>query len=236
MDMKKILLMCSAMIMFYACVSTPTPTVEVQETPRVVIYDVAKQSYLYAEPTTASKKLINQRATEVFGEVQYLSIDNSCKVIILESQNEWSKIRVFEPEWLRSSHIGWVKTHILIDPNINTASETFYENKDYQILYKKNIGTTKNIRVLALKSFSEDQLAKLAKQIRSKEPYGAKCNVAIYDSKSIVPLIEKYPLSKEDYVKLADHFLYELYFDNTAVYYPLVDIQYKQYGGKRPIQ
>lgn len=234
--MKKILLICSAMIMLYACVSTPNPTVDVQDSPAIVIYDVAKQSYLYAEPTTASKKLINQRATEVLREVQYLSIDNSCKVMILESQNEWSKICVYEPEWLRSSHIGWVKTNVLITPNTNVTSETFYENKDYQILYKKNIGVTKNIRVLILKPFSKDQLAKLAKQIRNKEPYGDKCNVSIYDSKSIVPLIEKYPLSKQDYVKLADHFIYELYFDNTSVYYPLVDIQYKEYGGKKPIQ
>jgi hypothetical protein len=47
-------------------------------------------------------------------------------------------------------------------------------------------------------------------------------------------LIDSYPLVKNDYLKMADHFVASSSFDapNSIMWYPFQDIQYKEYGGK----
>lgn len=42
----------------------------------------------------------------------------------------------------------------------------------------------------------------------------------------------KYPLRGEEYIKVADVFVYSLAFDGTYSFYPFQDIQYKEFGGK----
>ena len=201
------------------------------------IFNIVSKSDLYSEPSSTSQKLINEQATQVLKETTYLSIDSSCRVFILETSGEWSKIQVIEPDWLSHSHIGWVKTDIIEKENKNSEYNKFYRNKDYKILYTKQHGTTKNHRVLVLWTiFDKDKLDKLAKHIKLVEFSNEKCNIEIFDTEDVVNLIEKYPLTKSEYVKLADHFVYQLTFDGISSYYPLLDFQYKEYGGKRSIE
>lgn len=240
--MKQYLMILSVVIWMQACQSAnSTQNAESSnteiETPAHIICNVIKTSDLYSEPSLKSPKLVNRTATELFKEVHYLSVDSSCKVLIIESQNEWSKIIVWEPDWLRSTHIGWLKNDVLAIPDTNKPKEKFRENVDYQIMISKKHGGVRTYRVLVLwKQFDKEELNKLAKHIKQQISPNTPCNIAIYDSKDIVHLIEKYPLEKHEYVKLADHFIYELYYDNSSVYYPLIDIQYKEYGGTKPIQ
>lgn len=201
------------------------------------IFDIKDKSYLFSEPKPTSKKLINEKATQVLKETTYLSIDRSCRVQILETSGEWSRIQVIEPNWLYHSHIGWVKTDVIEMGNKNSEYEQFYKNKDYKTLQTDYKGKTANRRVLVLwEDFDETKLDKLAKHLKEKEFSNEKCNIAIYDSESILNLIGKYPLTKSEYVKLADHYVYQLTADGYSSFYPLVDIQYKEYGGTRPIE
>lgn len=199
------------------------------------MFDVIEESVLYAEPSLKSNKLINQRATKALGEVYYLSVATDCKVVVLEEDGDWSKIQVEIPEHLRSSHIGWVKTDILLNPaDIEEDTTKYEENIDYQILYSKKIGTAVNIYVLLLwKDFDRDSLNKLAKFIKTKDSNGRKCNIHLYDTPDIVPLIEKYPLEGQEYVEVADHYVFMLSFDGYPFYYPLVDSQYQKFLGGR---
>jgi hypothetical protein len=217
--------------------TTNTPKVERKISKAPTYYSVNSESSLYSEPSSKSPKLINKKATQALGEVYYMSIDKSCKVKILESSGDWSKIRVVDPNWLYDTHIGWVKTSVIdiTDESDSATTDKFLENKDYQILYSKTQGTVTNYRVLVLwKNFNETKLNKLAKAIKEeKSPY-SKCSISIYDSKDIVPLIEKYPIVGQEYVKLADHFVFELMFDGMTLYYPLKDSQYRIYGGTNP--
>lgn len=210
---------------------------KLEEKNEKIIFDVIKESFLYAQPSSKSNKLINQKATQALGEVYYLSVATDCKVVVLEEDSDWSKIQVEIPEHLRSSHIGWVKTDILSNPaDIEEDTTKYEENIDYQIFYSKKMGTAVNIYVLLLwKDFDRDSLNKLAKFIKTKESNGRKCNIHLYDTSDIVPLIEKYPLEGQEYVKMADHYVFMLSFDGSASYYPLIDSQYKKYGGKKQI-
>ena len=60
------------------------------------------------------------------------------------------------------------------------------------------------------------------------------CNINLFDDKSIISLIDKYPLSKSEYIKVADHFVALSSFEmpNEISWYPYQDFQYKEYGGK----
>lgn len=60
------------------------------------------------------------------------------------------------------------------------------------------------------------------------------CNVVIYDTKLIEPLIDVYPLDKKQYLEMADHLISFSTFDAVEVksWYPFQDFQYKEYGGK----
>lgn len=218
--------------------TTATETKVVAEPkPEIKIYNVKTPSDIYSEPSSKSAKLINQKATQALGEVIYLSIDNSCKVKILETNGDWSKIQVTDPTWLTSTHIGWVKSNVIAIPQEGAPIEKFHENKDYQIFYSFSQGGVTNLRVLVLwKDFNEEKIAKLANAIKTEKSPNSKCNISIYDSKDIVPLIDKYPLKGQEYVNVADHFVYELTFDGMSLYYPFKDALYKEYGGTKPIR
>lgn len=202
------------------------------------IYNVLKKTDLYSKPNKKSERLINQKATELTGEVYYLSIDKSCKVKVLDTNGKWIKVHVVEPNWLSSSHIGWVCADVIQDSQNKIEENCNYkENEDYQILYSKKQGRVINFHILLLwKEFDENKLEKLTKCIKLEKSPNSNCNISIYDSKEIVNLIEKYPLEGKDYVKLADHFVYNLSFDGMTMYYPLKDVLYKKYGGKKPIR
>lgn len=60
------------------------------------------------------------------------------------------------------------------------------------------------------------------------------CNINLFDDKSIISLIDKYPLTKSEYIKVADHFVALSSFEtpNDISWYPYQDFQYKEYGGK----
>jgi hypothetical protein len=68
---------------------------------------------LRSAPNAKSEKLINQKATQILKTIQYLTIDNTVTVVEECTQGEWSRVRVIEPDWLQSSHIGWVQSSSL---------------------------------------------------------------------------------------------------------------------------
>ena len=59
-------------------------------------------------------------------------------------------------------------------------------------------------------------------------------NLNLFDSKSILTLIDKYPLVGADYIKFADHFFAYSTFDapDYIWWYPDQDFTYDEYGGK----
>ena len=79
-------------------------------------------------------------------------------------------------------------------------------------------------------SFQEGKDYELAKAIQKQ--VGGKCNIYIYSSDSVKDLMTKYPLQGEEYLKVADAFVYLLAFDGAYSFYPFQDIQYKEFGGK----
>lgn len=104
----------------------------------------------------------------------------------------------------------------------------------YEILSTNHYPKTENFNVLYKGiQFDEDSLNYFFESFR--ENFSTKdCNINLIDDKSISKLIDKYPLSNSEYIKVADHFIALSSFEtpNEFSWYPYQDFQYKEFGGK----
>lgn len=196
-------------------------------------FDLNKDKiYLKKMPQKNADNIINEKATKALGTVDYITVDRSRKVVILEQKDQWSKIKVVDPDWLSETHKGWILSkHIIME---NKVLEKL-PPKTYEILKTEEMPTVITYHILIkLKKYNEEKIYDFIQRFRNEYCTDDKCNVMIYDSKSILNLINKKPLEGKDYIKLADHFVSMSSFDspNSQMWYPFQDFLYKEYGGK----
>jgi len=111
---------------------------------------------------------------------------------------------------------------------LEAATAQPLDTASYEILATKHTGAVENYHVL-IKSPDPDStyLSKFVYQFRKEQCY--KCNINLYDDRSIEPLIEKFPLEGQEYILMADHLLASSSFDVEDIWiYPYKDIKYKE--------
>ncbi|MEJ8837771.1 hypothetical protein [Ramlibacter sp. AN1133] len=86
---------------------------------------------LRASPGPKGERMINEKATAALHEKQYLTIDNSVRVVQQCTQGAWSRVQVESPEWLRDSHIGWVPTSVLRSQKNDTSGKELFTEADF---------------------------------------------------------------------------------------------------------
>lgn len=64
-------------------------------------------------PGTSYDKIINQKATSILETTQYITVDDTTTVFEECTKDDWSWIRVVDPDWLKDSHRGWVASKFL---------------------------------------------------------------------------------------------------------------------------
>ena len=235
--MKHILIISLFCLIFASCGKKQTTVpqediTEEQELPNLEasIFNVVAKSDLYSEPNDTASRLINHKSTEALGYTDYLSIDASCTVEVIDSTDSWYKIQVIDPYWLKETHIGWVKKETLESPD--KAKLNLKENVDYHFLKRRENGNMKNLYFSYYLPFNEADLLRVAKSLKEKHCPDEECNIYIYDTQDLMDIIDKYPLKDDEYLKVADHFIYSYDFSNSGQYYPFQDIRYKELGGK----
>lgn len=189
---------------------------------------------LYSGPTDSSDKVVNEKATDVLGRTEYCQVDYSTKVKILEKKDNWVKIQVVDPDWLSASHIGWIPSKFLVSSADEKKQEIEISSDEYEILQTKHNNAVENFDVyLKKKDFDENYAFQFTKAFR-KVKCTRSCNITLYDSKSIISLLNVYPLEGKDYLKMAEHLISISSFDATEVrdWYPYQDFHYKELGGK----
>ncbi|WPV65958.1 hypothetical protein [Chitinophaga sp. LS1] len=72
---------------------------------------------LWSGPGEQFEKVINEKASEAMHETEYAEVDKSVTVIVEEVNQQWSRIKVIQPDWLTESHVGWVQTKYLVEPS-----------------------------------------------------------------------------------------------------------------------
>ncbi|AOM79506.1 hypothetical protein [Pedobacter steynii] len=180
-------------------------------------------------------KVVNEKATQIIGETQYCEVGFSTKVVTLEREEEWTKIKVVDPEWLSDTYIGWVPSKVIITSE-DQEKQSFgrLDPNDYQILKTNHNTIVENFHVLLKhKNFDKNYVYQFIKAFR-KENCTKNCNVELYDSKSILNLIDVYPLEGQDYLKMADHLISISSFDASedSSWYPCQNFKYNELGGK----
>ena len=183
---------------------------------------------LFDAPNDKANKIVNRKATAALGTTEYISIDTSCKVKVIEMQNDWVKVQVVDPEWLKDSHIGWTK-NIFLEGFI---PKTVVANDSYKIVKRVKNSSVENVYVVYTKNDINPKIARaVIVQIRESI---TNANIYVFDDEKVISTFDIYPLSKEDYLKVADRFICASTFDAPLAveYYPYQDILYKEYGGK----
>ncbi len=85
---------------------------------------------LHMEPDAASPAVVNNKATRIFGETQYQSVDSSTRVQIQCEKGVWVKVQLTQPEWLADVQ-GWTKREYLLPPRASGEARTFTEQDIY---------------------------------------------------------------------------------------------------------
>lgn len=214
----------------------------IKQTPK--IYGIEGEDiFIRVGPGENYEKLVNEKATEMQNETVYAEVDYSCTVIITESMGDWSKIRVVDPDWLSRSHVGWIPTKYILkgESEENKPLEKLAKS-DYEIIKTDHNSSVQNFYVLIKYSkFDKESVYEFIKKFRN-DNCSRDCNIYVYDSKSILSLVDKYPIEGSDYISLADHFVAMSTFDAPKYksWYPFQDIKYKELGGnnwkKEPIK
>jgi len=200
------------------------------------IYEIEGESIIVRNgPGKNYNKLINQKATDMIGETQYIKVDYTCRISVEEESNGWAKIKVVDPDYLSATHQGWIPLKYIVK-NTHQANSVKLSELEYEIISiskNNNNNNSENYNIyLDVRNLSKKDLFSFIKQFREKNC--STCTISIFDTKSIKNLIDVYPLSKNEYLKFADHFVAWSTFDVPKLvnFYPFQDSQYKDYGGK----
>jgi hypothetical protein len=79
------------------------------------IFDVINSYELRSGPGSEHPRIVNTNASDQLDEIHYLSVDSSVTVQIIATQGEWAEIQVTQPEFLRTTHRGWLPKRVLKD-------------------------------------------------------------------------------------------------------------------------
>ena len=160
---------------------------------------------IHVSPSESSPKLVNRKATEATHKTQYCEVDYSVKIEVLETKGKWSRIIVVEPDWLTATHTGWIPSKYILGGLQDAGPVAKLKPEEYEIIKTKHNAAVQNYYVvLKRKKFDEKLVHEFVKFFRQKH-CPTNCNVNVYDSKVILPLLDVYPLPKKDYLKVADH-------------------------------
>jgi hypothetical protein len=70
-------------------------------------YDITKEAELREGPGENYAKKINQKASDVLRTIQYMSVDTSVTIKLLQVKGQWAEVQITQPGWL-ASHRGWI--------------------------------------------------------------------------------------------------------------------------------
>ena len=70
--------------------------------------DVLRSVDLRDGPGEKYPKKINQKASDALQRIEYLNVDASTTVKLLDVKGEWAEIQVTEPAYLADTHRGWI--------------------------------------------------------------------------------------------------------------------------------
>ena len=71
-------------------------------------YDIAREADMRDGPGIRYARRINRKASDMFGTTQYLSVDTSVTVRLIQVKDNWAEVQITQPDYLSASHRGWI--------------------------------------------------------------------------------------------------------------------------------
>ncbi|HEX8444389.1 MAG TPA: hypothetical protein VF631_12170 [Allosphingosinicella sp.] len=113
---------------------TITPAASGCSDPRGVasgtIVSVRDSVDLRSGPSPTAAKLVNEKATEVMGETQFQTADNTTKLLEVCRKGKWAEVEMIEPEWLAGRR-GWVPVSSVRSIGEDSSGERKYVEADF---------------------------------------------------------------------------------------------------------
>lgn len=82
-------------------------------------------------PNKKSAKIINEKATKILKKTHYITVDNTVTVREECSNGKWSKVKVTEPDYLSSSHQGWIQSKFLRGKKTDSTGTEVFTEQDF---------------------------------------------------------------------------------------------------------
>ena len=76
-------------------------------------YDITRSVELRDGPGENYEKKLNQKASDSTRRIEYLVVDRSTTVKVLDVKGDWAEVQVVEPKWRADTHRGWMPVSAL---------------------------------------------------------------------------------------------------------------------------
>ena len=113
---------------------------------------------LRTSPAPNASLVVNPKASAAFRRTMYAQIDPSTKVTEVCRKGTWSYVALFEPEWLRESHRGWVPSKTLGVILRDKAGKRIY--RESEIGWGSDTRPFKKDLMFAVNGFLQDECDK----------------------------------------------------------------------------
>lgn len=148
--------------------------------------------------------------------------------INLDKFEKWSKIILYELLNIKGGQLSLFERKPVPNGKLNTSPFEILEEDNSKLVDTYYVYVTPE-------ELDKIQLSDFVYKFRRYYCNREKSNIYIIDNRDVYPLIKKYPLEGEEYLRVADHFVAMSSFDipNVISMYPYQDFYYKELGGKK---
>lgn len=139
--MKRILYLIILAFVLIACNSSNQVT---EKKPNIDknFYTVASSVFILVSPSDTSNKVIDEiNSSDIHKE--YCALDSSHLIVVVDTEDKWSKVKVIEPNYLSKTYIGWVPTNKLnkFIPNTKVSKQSTPPIK-YEVINEEKYETS----------------------------------------------------------------------------------------------
>lgn len=187
--MKQILNLVILSTILIAC-SNPKPSNTEKVQADKNLYYVKLMVNLRTSPSDTAKNVIDQiNSSDIHKE--YCALDSSHLIVVVDVKDNWSKVKVIEPDYLSKTYLGWVPTNKLIK-FIPTNIEVSKQSKpkiQYQIVAETKYETSYKAQLIEYAFYKDTIYTKEALRDVVMEIYNLNKNKDVfqyYDSPTVL--------------------------------------------------
>ncbi len=165
-------------------------------------YTVASLIQLRISPSDTSKSVIDEiNSSDIHKE--YCALDSSHLIVIVDTEDRWSKVKVIEPTYLSKTYIGWIPTDRLIEfiPLGTKAPEQPKSNIKYEVLNETKYETGYKAQLVEYAFYKDTVYTKEALTNTVMEIYNLNRNKDVFENHDSPTVVGVYLFTSKEAIK-----------------------------------